>query len=338
MSPVGAIVPSVLELLEFPAARERVSEHAAGPLGAARVRSRTPSTGVHEIRAALAQTAELAARLLTDDSIRAEPVPDLTDALALLAVPGSVLEGRALFDVAATLAAARLVAAELKRLSQDAPRTAALAVPLPPRELEPRLRASVGEDGEVLDGASKELARARKAVRAARERLVARLEGILGGLDSHDRAPDATATVRGGRYVIPVKSSARSRVGGIVHDESATGATVFLEPPEAIELGNELRSCEAAERHEVLRVQRELTDLLRPHRETLAAAWDMCIAFDDLCARARYAVHVNGFAPAVGEGPLRIRQGRHPLLSSPPVPLSRRERGDAGSRSWRDRA
>src|SRR5919106_913265 len=132
MSPVGAIVPSVLEILEFPAARELVAEHAAGPLGAARVRSRTPSTDVHEIRSALAQTAELTALLLTDDSIRAEPVPDLTDALALLAVPGSVLEGPALFDAAAALAAARGVAAELKRLAPQAPRTAALAVPLPP--------------------------------------------------------------------------------------------------------------------------------------------------------------------------------------------------------------
>ena len=314
MSPVGAIVPSVLEILEFPAARELVAEHAAGPLGAARVRSRTPSTDVHQIRSALAQAAELAALLLTDDSIRAEPVPDLTDALALLAVPGSVLEGAALFDAAAALAAARRVAAELKRLAPQAPRTAALARPLPPKELEPRLRASVGEDGEVLDGASKELARARKAVRAGRERLMARLEGILAGLDAHDRAPDATATVRGGRYVIPVKSTARARVGGIVHDESATGSTVFLEPPEAIELGNELRSAEAAERHEVLRVLRELTEVLRPHREPIAAAWDMCVAFDDLCARARYAVHANGFAPAVGEGTLCIRQGRHPLL------------------------
>jgi DNA mismatch repair protein MutS2 len=99
-----------------------------------------------------------------------------------------------------------------------------------------------------------------------------------------------------------------------VHDESATRATVFVEPPEVIELGNELRAAESAELREVLRVLRELTDVLRPHRDAIAAAWDMCIAFDDLCARARYAVEVNGFVPAIGEGPLKIRAGRHPLL------------------------
>src|SRR5207249_181668 len=79
---------------------------------------------------------------------------------------------------------------------------------------------------------------------------------------------------------------------------------------------NALRAAEAEEQREVLRVQRELTELLRPHRDAIAAAWDMCLAFDDLCARARYAVEVNGFAPAIGTGPLAIRNGRHPLLTS----------------------
>src|SRR2546425_7543794 len=137
---------------------------------------------------------------------------------------------------------------------------------------------------------------------------------MLAALDPTDRAPDAAVTVREGRYVIPVRSTARARIGGIVHDESATRATVFLEPPEVIELGNALRAAEVAEQREVLQVLRELTELLRPHRDAIAAAWEMCIAFDDLCARARYAVEVNGFAPAIGTGPLEIRNGRHPLL------------------------
>ena len=140
------------------------------------------------------------------------------------------------------------------------------------------------------------------------------LGAILGALDPTERAPDAAVTLRAGRYVIPIRTTARSRVGGIVHDESATRATVFVEPPEVIEFGNDLRAAEAAEQREVLRVLRELTDLLRPRRAEIAAAWEMCIAFDDLCARARYAVEVNGFVPAIGEGPLKIRAGRHPLL------------------------
>ena len=314
MSLEGGVAPSVLETLEFPAALERVAAHAAGPLGAARVRSRTPATAVEPIRAALAQVAELAALLLTDDTIRAEPVPDIGPALALLAVPGSALEGPALAELGRALAAARVVAGGLARLAAAAPRTAALRVEPPPKELEKRLAASLDPEGRVLDAASRALARARQGVREARQRLVAKLETILGALDPAERAPDASVTVRGGRYVIPVRSTARARVGGIVHDESATRATVFVEPPEVIELGNALRAHEADEQREVLRVLRELTDLLRPHRDTVAAAWEMCIAFDDLCARARYAVEVNGFAPALGTGPLAIHGGRHPLL------------------------
>jgi DNA mismatch repair protein MutS2 len=315
------IAPVVLETLEFPAALERVAAHAAGLLGAARVRGRTPGVDPDAIRAALAQVAELAALVLADDGVRAEPVPDVAPALGLLAVAGSALEGPALAELGRALAAARVVAADLARLAADAPRTAALRVDPPPRELERRLAESLDPDGEVLDGASRALARARRAVRDARQHLVRRLEGLLGALDPAERAPDAAVTVRGGRYVIPVRATARARVGGIVHDESATRSTVFLEPPETIELGNALRAAEAEEQREVLRVLRELTDALRPHRDAIAAAWEMCIAFDDLCARARYAVEVNGFAPAIAAGPLQIRNGRHPLLGGGDLPV-----------------
>jgi len=314
MSVAGGVTPSVLETLEFAAALERVAAHAAGPLGAARVRARTPSADPDAVRGALAQVAELAARLLADDAIRAEPVPDIGPALDLLAVPGSALEGPALTEIGRALAAARIVATELARLAPAAPRTAALRVDPPRREIEKRLGESLDSEGEVLDSASRALARARQAVRETRERLVKQLEAMLGSLDPAERAPDAAVTVRGGRYVIPVRSTARSRVGGIVHDESATRSTVFVEPPEAIELGNALRAAQSAEQRELLRVLRELTDLLRPHRSAIAAAWDMCIAFDDLCARARYAVLINGFTPAIGTGPVAIRGGRHPLL------------------------
>ena len=301
-----------------------MAAHAAGPLGAARVQSRTPATDPATIRAALAQVAELAALLITDDGIRAEPVADIAPTLELLGVPGSALEGTGLSELTVALAAARVTAGDLKRLADAAPRTAALRVEPPPKDLEVRLGKAIGPDGAVLDGASKELARARAHVREARQKLVKKLESMLGGLDPTERAPDAAVTVRGGRYVIPIRSTARGHVGGIVHDESATRATLFVEPPEAIELGNELRAAESAEQREVLRVLRELTDLLRPHAGAIAAAWEMCIAFDDLCARARYAVEVNGFVPAIvpiGEGPLVIKSGRHPLLGTEAVPF-----------------
>ena len=331
MTPPGGVTPSVLDTLEFHAALARVAEHARGPLGAARIRSRRPSFDPDAITRSLAQVAELQALLITDEGITAEPVPDATPALDLLAVPGSALEPALLLDVLALAGAARLVGSELKRLEHLAPRTGALRVDPLPKALEPRLAQSLGPDGAVLDGASPDLAKARKAVREAREKLVHRLEQILAGLKTDDRPGDAGVTVRNNRYVIPVRSTSRARVGGIVHDESATRATVFVEPPEVIELGNDLRAREAAEQREVLRVLRDLTDALRPHRDLLLASLEMCVAFDDLCARARYAVVVNGHAPAVGGGALAIRDGRHPLLvggERPVVPFELTLAGD----------
>src|SRR5207253_3725716 len=148
------VASAVLETLEFPAALERVAAHAAGPLGAARVRSRTPVADTEAIRAALAQVAELAALLLRDDSIRAEPVPDIGPALELLAVPGSALDGAALAGLGRALVAARIVAADLGRLAEHAPRTAALRAALPAREPETRLSQSPGPERQVLEGAS----------------------------------------------------------------------------------------------------------------------------------------------------------------------------------------
>src|SRR2546429_5653216 len=138
------------ETLEFAAGVERVAEHAAGPLGGARVRSRRPVGDADAIRAALAQVAELAALLLRDDDIRAEPVPDIGPALELLAVPGSVLDGAALAGLGRALVAARIVAADLGRLADQAPRTAALRVAVPAREIQTPLAPTPAPPGPAV--------------------------------------------------------------------------------------------------------------------------------------------------------------------------------------------
>ena len=158
-------------------------------MGAARIAARLPETDAASIRDALAQVAELAALLITDESIQAEPVPDITKSLELLDVPGSVLEALQLSELAVALAAMRVVAADLKRLgtTHGAQRTLLLRVDPPPKELETTLQRSVAPDGFVLDSASKDLARARAHVREARKHVMDRLGAILGGLDQTDR-------------------------------------------------------------------------------------------------------------------------------------------------------
>ena len=314
-SPLAAgDVAAALLTLEFAAVLERVAAHAAGPAGAARVRARRPSSNAAWARDELALVHEGMALLRRGEGVAAEPVPSASRALARLRIEGSVLGGLELVTLGRVLAAARRVRAELRRVAAEAPRLAALEVDLPPVALDQRLERSLDADGTLLDGASPALARARQAVRDARARLVRRLEVLLHELEGP--RGEGAVTVRNGRYVIPVRRDSRNRPDGIVHGESGSQGTLFLEPGAAVELGNALAEAEGEEERETLRVLRELSALLRPVAPGIAGAWEMCVRVDDATARARYAEAAGAEAPGLAPAPaaLRIRQGRHPLL------------------------
>jgi DNA mismatch repair protein MutS2 len=315
-----------LETIEFTQVLELVAAHAAGPLGAARVRSRWPTDDLDWIHNELARVAEVATLFRQGDGLLAEPIPDVGRVLGRLRIEGSVLEGIELAALHRVLQAARQVRADLLRIAEAAPRAAELACSLSDKAIERRLELSVDQDGALLDSASPRLASVRREVQTARQRLLRKLESLLRGLEQGAAPSDASVTVRGGRYVIPVRRDSRSRPPGIIHDESGSAGTLFIEPSEAIELGNALRAAEAEEEREALRVMRDLTDVLRPELPTLRSLVEMCIAVDDLVARARYAVAVEGEVPALSPAPahLVVNRGRHPLLlagTDPVVPF-----------------
>ncbi len=315
-----------LETIEFGQVIELVAARTVGPLGAARVRSRRPTDDLAWIAAELGEVGEIAALVRKGDALLVEPIPDVSRTLGRLRIEGSVLEGVQLAAMHRVLVAARLIVADLRRVAETAPLAGAMARPLPDKAIERRLEQSVEADGSLLDTASPRLAAARREVQAARARLLRKLETLLRGLDTNTAPVDASVTVRGGRYVIPVRRDSRNRPGGIVHDESGSAGTLFIEPAEAIELGNALREAQVNEERETLRVLRELTDLLRPEQPTLRDLVEMCVAVDDLVARARYAVDTGGEVPEVAAAPaaLRIVDGRHPLLlagAEPVVPF-----------------
>jgi DNA mismatch repair protein MutS2 len=312
-----------LETIEFGQVVELVAGRAVGPLGAARVRARRPTDDLVWITGELARVGEVAGLFRRGDALLAEPIPDVGRALGRLRIEGSVLEGVDLAALQRVLVAARLMQSDLRRVADTAPLAGALARPLPDKALERRLEQSVDTDGTLLDTASPRLAAARREVHAARQRLIRKLESLLRAMDSASAPVDANVTVRGGRYVIPVRRDSRSRPGGIIHDESGSAGTLFIEPTEAIELGNALREAEVDEEREALRVLRELTDQLRPELPVLRELVEMCVAVDDLVARARYAVAVEGEVPEVAPAPadLVVVHGRHPLLLAGAEPV-----------------
>lgn len=312
-SHVPGAATGALDDLEFASVLGVVAGFAAGPVGAAEITARVPVTNLAVVREELAAVGELLALFRRGERVVADAVPDVVTALARLRVEGAVLEPLDLRDIARLLSASRRVAGELLRVRTEAPRAAALVVPLPDASIDRRLAMSIDDAGEVLDSASPALAAARREVQASRQRLVRRLESIMRQLDA---STDASVTVRGGRYVIPVRRDSRSRPTGIVHDESASAGTLFIEPSDAVELGNAHREAQSAVDREVLRVLRELSGMLRPVHALLAGAFTMCVAADSLVARARYADAVKGEVPEV-DAPgtaLILHDARHPLL------------------------
>lgn len=311
--------------LEFPRVLDGVAGFAAGPLGADRIRARRPSSDAGWVEAELAPVTQLLAWYTRGHSLDIPPVPDLSPILERLRLPGSVLDGLELVAIRDTLGAVRTVQNELRKVQLEVPLLAGWILPVPGRGIEKRLAQALGEDGEVLDGASPALLGARRAVQECRNRLIRKLEAML---RENARQGDAVAevTMRNGRYVIPVRRDARGRPEGIVHDESATGETLFVEPAAAIEPGNELRRALAEADREALRVLLELTEALRPEADEIARAHAGCVALDDLNARTRYAYAIRAQVPAIraaGEG-LALFQARHPLLlakGSDPVPF-----------------
>lgn len=302
------------EQIEFGQVLELVAQRAVSQVGGHSVRRRFPGAAADAVQDELAAVGELCALLDRGDAFVPENIPDARPILERLAVSGSVLEGKQLSEVGQVVAAARNVAAQLRRVGSEAPRVGGLAVEPPPEHLLRRLSVAIGPDGGVQDGASSELADARRDLRATRSRLVSLLEDLMQDLSS--AAAGGGVTLRSSRYVIPVRREARSKVKGIVHGESSTGATLFVEPHEAVQLGNDLNACEALESRVVIKVLRELTELVRAHVDRIEDGWRMCVAVDDLYARARYANDVGAKVPTVVPAPaaMVVRQGRHPLL------------------------
>lgn len=309
-----------LGVLEFGAALDLVAGFASSALGAERVRESKPSSGRPWIEREHSRVSAM--RGLVDGEARWHPqqVHDIRPALARLRVEGASLSADDILAVRGLLRSSRLTTESLKG-DGIAPMSAAMlrdeidSLVVAPGE-ERALDTAVDDEGVVRDDASPTLRRIRRDLRGAQGEIVGMLEKVMGRLESRFRVPDMSVTVRNGRFVIPVRREGRSVVGGIVHDTSSTGGTLFVEPPAAVEAGNRIRELQAEELREIDRILAELTEALRPLREELAAATESLVVLDALYARARFAARLGCGVPEFNEprDGFRIFGGRHPLL------------------------
>jgi len=309
-----------LTVLEFSRVLDLVAGHASSAAGAARTRQLQPLLSEREVAGEHARVEAMRAMVGSEAGWNPEPIPDLAAALGRLRVEGTAWTALELRAAVTLLLSSRraLDALHDKTLADGvtAPLESLAASLVRDPETEREIDRVIKDDATVRDDASPLLRRVRKELRGAAADLVRMLERLMAKLEPHHRVEDASVTVRNGRYVIPVRREGRGAVGGIVHDMSSSGSTLFVEPPAAVEASNRMRELEAEELRETERILLEVTDRLRPHRDALVATLDALVTLDSLYARARYAI-AYGCAPVVlalcGTG-FSILDGRHPLL------------------------
>ena len=304
-----------LTVLEFRRALEQVAGRATSEAGRAAVLSMRPQTDREWVERELTRVSETGAFLQARPNWSPPEIPYCLPVFERLAVEDSVLEGAELHAVSVSLESGGQLAEAL-----DAECFAALAFIRNRLHTDPDLKGRIAKitdaSGEILDSASPDLRRIRKQLRGSRNKIVRKLEAFIADLPERVRVADASVGVRDGRYVVPVRREGKKDVGGIVHDESQTGATLFVEPPVAIELTNELRALEREETREIHRILAEITQTLRPLHPSLTANWEALVDFDSLAARARTASDWGACRPELSgesEGWTIVR-GRHPLL------------------------
>lgn len=310
-----------LNVIEFPRTLGLISERATSPLGAERVRELRPVTDRDAIEREHSRVAAVRSLISGDEPWQLHGVPDAQSALTRLRVERATLSAADLLVLGALLRSSRLTRESLRGRASPVV-TAVLARQIEPllvnRGVEEAVERAIDEDGEVRDEASSALRKIRRELKGSQGELIKLLERAMSKLDPHQRVADMSVTVRNGRYVIPVRREAHGAIGGIVHDASATGGTLFVEPPAAVEAGNRIRELHVEEVEEIDRILAELTEKFRPHREALADSLDALIILDSLVARARFAIEFRCAAAELSDSVdgFSIVQGRHPLLTA----------------------
>jgi DNA mismatch repair protein MutS2 len=300
-----------LATLEYPAIRALLAERTSLAPGRELAEALAPTSDLVDAERLQDETAAARALLRAQPSAGLGGARDIRDALRRARL-GGTLDTDQLIAVADTVRAA-------EKLFTDVHPYPALAAKArfarPPRPLAEAIEHRVSATGEVLDRASPRLGGLRSELRAAQARLQQRLDGLLRSPELARALQEQIVTQRGGRYVVPVKAELRGSVKGIVHDQSSSGATVFIEPLEILEANNALREAELAERAEVQRILEELSRRVEQAAAELDAVMGALAALDLLLAKGALAEHFEGERPALtADGTLDVAQARHPLL------------------------
>ena len=301
---------------EWNAVRALLAHEALTAMGRERATTAEPLTDVCEVQAAIEMTRQARLALSRAGSLPLEGLPDIRPVLTRCRADGSVLDGLELIQIIPVLDANPKLRAYGRAVRETSPGVAAITDALPHvPELAERLRRALDASGAVTDDASPALKRLRREIRDRRRQLAAELERAFQGSEADRLFADRYVTLRHGRYVLPVRAEARSRVRGIVHDRSQSGQTLFIEPEHIVDVNNDLVQATREEEHEIARILAELTAAVRARVDDLDSLVDAVGELDWTFARAHTAERMDATAPVIDTGrSVALRGARHPLL------------------------
>lgn len=307
---------AALKTLEYEKIRARLQERAGCVLGKELAAALLPSADYEEIEEALAQTAEGCKVLQTAPNVPLGGMRDIRAALRKARL-GAALETRELLDFAGALYAMRQIKRFFKEVEIEVPRLRHLAQSIEILgQLENQISAIIDEHGNIRDDASAELLRVRREARQSKGRVKERLDAILRSADNQKYFQDVLVTMRGDRYVIPIKQEYRQFFPGIVHDQSASGATLFIEPMAVVQLNNDIKQLLAAEKHEIERILKVVSGKIADQAEILRENSAVFGRIDFIFAKAKLAQDMDAVLPLMNrDGIVALRQARHPLIS-----------------------
>lgn len=304
----------ILETLEYDKITAMLETHARCQIGKERARKLEPLTELAELNAELDLTSEAEAVLFRLGQSPIDEFPDTRDTLKRIKAV-SALSMRELLDLASCLRAIRIAKSALTK-EPDQMRLAAMAVNLPSYKfIEDELNRCILNEDEMFDGASPALSRIRRELRVANEKVREKLNSMIRSSTYQQYLQDPIITMRNGRFVIPVKQEYRKQIPGLIHDQSGSGQTLFIEPAAVVELGNTFKKLLAQERDEIERILSELTSMVAPYGEDIYNALILLGEIDLRFAKAQLARDMNAVRPEMNdELRIRIVRGRHPLL------------------------
>ena len=305
-----------LKSLEYYKIIQLLTEKASSPLGKELCRDLLPSVDLVQIQLMQAQTRDALSRLFQKGSISFGSVKDVRSSLKRLEI-GSTLGIIELLSICSLLENTSRVKAYSRNERGDHPADSLDEMfeqlsPLTPLSAEIR-RCILSED-EISDSASPGLLKVRRSMKIANDRIHTQLTSLVNG-GARNYLQDAVITMRNGRYCIPVKAEYKGQVPGMIHDQSSTGSTLFIEPMAIVRLNNDVRELELQEQKEIEVVLAELSNQAAAYTDQIRDDLEIMVQLDFIFARASLAMDMNGTEPIFNtEHKIRLKQARHPLI------------------------